>query len=118
MLKTGILSPCINSLLSRIRHTNTIVIADRGFPFGRKLKRSTFRWWTTSQGRSRYCAIQANFVIGRIISGVLRGHREYPITRESHLELKTRVPHTIGLIRTGDSTLTICQFDPRIGIGL
>ena len=34
MLKTGILNPQINSLLSRVRQTNTLVIADRGFPFG------------------------------------------------------------------------------------
>ena len=33
MLKGGILNPAINSLLSRVRHTNTLVIADRGFPF-------------------------------------------------------------------------------------
>ena len=33
MLKSGILNPEINSLLSRVRHTNTLVIADRGFPF-------------------------------------------------------------------------------------
>ena len=33
MLKTGILNPHINFLLSRIRHTNTLVVADRGFPF-------------------------------------------------------------------------------------
>ncbi len=33
MLKNGILNPAINSLVSRIRHTNTLVIADRGFPF-------------------------------------------------------------------------------------
>ena len=33
MLKTGILNPALNSLLSRVRHTNTLVIADRGFPF-------------------------------------------------------------------------------------
>src|SRR5476651_2668553 len=33
MLKTGILNPQVNSLLSRVRHTNTLVIADRGFPF-------------------------------------------------------------------------------------
>ena len=33
MLKTGILNPQINSLLGRVRHTNTLVIADRGFPF-------------------------------------------------------------------------------------
>jgi len=33
MLKSGILNPKVNSLLSRVRHTNTLVIADRGFPF-------------------------------------------------------------------------------------
>lgn len=33
MLKTGILNPRILSLLARARHTNTLVIADRGFPF-------------------------------------------------------------------------------------
>src|SRR4051812_6819492 len=33
MLNTGILNPAINSLVSRVRHTNTLVIADRGFPF-------------------------------------------------------------------------------------
>ena len=33
MLKTGILNPQFNALLSRVRHTNTLVIADRGFPF-------------------------------------------------------------------------------------
>jgi D-ribose pyranase len=33
MIKTGILNPQINSLLSRVRHTNTMVIADRDFPF-------------------------------------------------------------------------------------
>ena len=35
MLKTGILNPQLNSLLSRVRHTNLLVIADRGFPTGR-----------------------------------------------------------------------------------
>jgi len=33
MIKTGILNPQILSLLARVRHTNTLVIADRGFPF-------------------------------------------------------------------------------------
>src|SRR5512140_109475 len=33
MLKQGILNPQINSLLARVRHTNTLVISDRGFPF-------------------------------------------------------------------------------------
>ena len=33
MLRNGILNPHILDLLARIRHTNTLVIADRGFPF-------------------------------------------------------------------------------------
>ena len=33
MLKTGILNPAVLSLLARVRHTNILVIADRGFPF-------------------------------------------------------------------------------------
>ena len=33
MLMYGILNPQINSLLARVRHTNMLVIADRGFPF-------------------------------------------------------------------------------------
>ena len=32
MLKSGILNPNVLSLLGRFRHTNTLVIADRGFP--------------------------------------------------------------------------------------
>ncbi len=41
MLKTGILNPQVNALLARVRHTNTLVIADRGFP----------SWPTKSAGR-------------------------------------------------------------------
>jgi D-ribose pyranase len=33
VIKTGILNPSIQSLLCRVRHTNLLVIADRGFPF-------------------------------------------------------------------------------------
>ena len=32
MLIIGILNPALNSLLARVRHTNTLVIVDRGFP--------------------------------------------------------------------------------------
>ena len=33
MLNARVLNPAILSLLARVRHTNSIVIADRGFPF-------------------------------------------------------------------------------------
>ena len=38
MLVRGILNPQLASLLARIRHTNTLVIADRGFPFWPELE--------------------------------------------------------------------------------
>jgi D-ribose pyranase len=33
MIQTGILNPDLLSLLARIRHTNTLVIADWAFPY-------------------------------------------------------------------------------------
>lgn len=33
MYRTGILNPDILHLLARVRHTNRLVIADRGFPY-------------------------------------------------------------------------------------
>ena len=38
MVKSGILNPRINSLFSLVRHTNTLVIADRGFPFWKEVE--------------------------------------------------------------------------------
>ena len=32
MIRAGILNPQILSLVARVRHTNMLVIADRGFP--------------------------------------------------------------------------------------
>lgn len=33
MIAQGIINPHVLSLLARVRHTNMLVIADRGFPF-------------------------------------------------------------------------------------
>ena len=119
MLRSGILNPQINSLLSRIRHTNTLVIADRGFPY-----------WPTIETVDLSLvddiprvldvlrAIRINFVIGRITMAeefrqhnapeVIREFSEYmtdvDIQFEPHIEFKKRVPLSIGLIRTGDTT--------------
>jgi len=60
--------PQINSLLSRVRHTNTLLITDRGFPY-----------WPTIRNRGSFLgrrhprvldvlrAIRLNFTIGRIV---------------------------------------------------
>ncbi|MGA2272320.1 MAG: RbsD/FucU domain-containing protein [Bryobacteraceae bacterium] len=118
MLKTGILNPAINSLISRVRHTNTLVIADRGFPFWPRLETvdiSLVDDIPTVLDVMR--AIRANFVAGRAfmaeeflaangndvrlefeqaLSGV-------PLVFEPHVQFKQRVPDAIGLIRTGDT---------------
>src|SRR6478672_2745461 len=76
MLKTGILNPQINSLLSRVRHTNMLVIADRGFPFWPMIETVDIALIdgipTVMQV---FQAIQANFVIGEVI--MAREFREY-----------------------------------------
>jgi len=58
MIKTGILNPQINSLLSRVRHTNTLVIADRGFPFWPMIETQASGWEST--GASAKCANREN----------------------------------------------------------
>lgn len=119
MLRSGILNPAINSLLSRVRHTNTLVIADRGFPFWPHIETIDISLVDdVPRVMDVLAAIKANFAIGRVFaaeefltansvqttSALENALLGIPITFESHLELKKRVPHAIGLIRTGDTT--------------
>jgi D-ribose pyranase len=119
MLRTGILNPAINSLLSRVRHTNTLVIADRGFPYWPQLETvdiSLVDDIPTVLDVLR--AIRANFVVGQFymaeefrernaaavieaLEAVIAGR---PLTFERHVEFKRRIPSAIGLIRTADTT--------------
>ena len=119
MLRTGILNPHINSLLSRVRHTNTLVIADQGFPFWPQIETVDISLVDDiPRVLDVLRAVRANFVIGRIFlaeefqfanasekcdefMGSLDG---IPVSLEPHVELKKRVPAAIGLIRTGDTT--------------
>ena len=118
MLKTGILNPHILSLLARVRHTNTLVIADRGFPFWPQIETvdiSLVDNLPTVLDVLR--ALRPNFVIGKAwmaqeflgandkktqttFAEALKG---ISLTHEPHVEFKKRVPHAIGLIRTGDT---------------
>ena len=119
MLKTGILNPHINHLLSRVRHTNTLVIADRGFPFWPQIETVDISLIddvpTVLQVLN---AIRQNFVMGRawmakeflknntaaIRAAFAEGLRGIPVVYERHVEFKKRVPTVIGLIRTADTT--------------
>ena len=119
MLKTGILNPHVLDLLARVRHTNTLVIADRGFPFWPQIEtvdislvddvptvldvlnaqRPNFNigqaWMAREFKRENTKKMQYAFA---------RGLKRIPLTFEPHVQFKKRVPAAIGLIRTGDTT--------------
>ncbi len=118
MLKSGILNPQILSLLSRVRHTNALVIADRGFPYWPMIETVDISL-VDDQPRvlDVLQAIRQNFVIGQAymarefteaneeetISGFQRALHGIPLAYEPHDTFKKRVPAAIGLIRTGDT---------------
>jgi D-ribose pyranase len=118
MLKTGILNPQINSLLSRVRHTNTLVIADRGFPFWPMIETVDI---SLVDGVPSVLdvlrAIRGNFAIGKAWMAeeflqnntdevrllFAQGLSGIALFHVPHVDFKKRVPLAIGLIRTGDT---------------
>jgi D-ribose pyranase len=120
VLKTGILNPAINSLVSRIRHTNTLVIADRGFPFWPQIETVDISLIDDiPRVLDVLLAIRKNFVVGQafmaeeFLKANQPGTRDafaaalegVPTLYEPHVVFKNRVPHAIGLIRTSDTIL-------------
>lgn len=118
MLKTGILNPDINALLSRVRHTNTLVIADRGFPFWPMIETVDISLVDDVPTVLQVLeAIRPVFIIGQaymaqefleentpaVQARFRSAFGEIPVAYEPHEVFKTRVPHAIGLIRTGDT---------------
>ena len=119
MLKSGILNPAILSLLARIRHTNLLVIADRGFPYWPTIEtvdislvdgipsvvqvvnalRPAYDFTQAYMAQEFLAentpAVQAQFKAA--LAGI-------PLAYEPHVDFKKRVPQAIGLIRTGDIT--------------
>ncbi len=119
MLKTGILNPQINSLLARVRHTNMLVIADRGFPSWPMIETVDISLMDDIPTVLQVlAAIRPNFDISHIYMAeefrtennlknqehFADGSAGIPVTFEPHSEFKKRVPQAIGLIRTGDTT--------------
>ena len=119
MLKTGILNPSINSLLSRVRHTNTLVIADRGFPFWPQIETIDISLVDDiPRVLDVVQALRNNFVVAQffmaeeflqvnpaevkaVFASALEG---VPVIYEPHVVFEKRVPNAIGLIRTADTT--------------
>jgi D-ribose pyranase len=119
MINSGILNPRILSLLARVRHTNALVIADRGFPFWPQIEtvdvsvvddlptvlqvlaavrgnfNATQAFMAREFQKNNSAATRASFA--KALAGV-------PTKFEPHVQFKKRVPGAIGLIRTGDTT--------------
>jgi D-ribose pyranase len=119
VINSGILNPRILSLLARIRHTNALVIADRGFPFWPQIEtvdislldnlptvlqvlvavRENFHaaqaYMAREFQKNNSAATRASFA--KRLAGI-------PTKFEPHIQFKKRVPNAIGLIRTGDTT--------------
>ena len=118
MLRNGILNPNLLHLLSRVRHTNTLVIADRGFPFWSMIETVDISLVDDLPTVLEVLeALRPNFVIGKawMASEFLQHNQQdvqqrfaaalegIELTHEPHMEFKRRVPNAIGLIRTGDT---------------
>jgi len=119
MIKHGILNPQLLALLARVRHTNALVIADRGFPSWPMIEtvdlsvvddlptvlqliaavranhQFTQAFQATEFLENNPAAVREKFAAA--LTGV-------PLVFEPHVAFKQRVPHAIGLIRTGDTT--------------
>jgi len=118
MLNTTILNPQILSLIARVRHTNALVIADRGFPFWPQIETVDISLTNDIPAvlqvlgalRADFHAVQAYMAreflkhnpaatraaFAKALAGI-------PMTHEPHARFKQRVPEAIGLIRTGDT---------------
>lgn len=119
MLKQGILNPALAALLCRFRHTNLIVIADRGFPYWPGVDTVDISLANDIPTvRQVMAAIAEHYVIGAAFmakefqmensSRILADYEALlpgvEIRFEEHLQFKKRVPQSIGVIRTGDTT--------------
>jgi D-ribose pyranase len=118
MINHGILNPQILSLLARIRHTNALVIADRGFPFWPMIETvdvsvvndlpTVIQLIAAARANHNFTqAFQAEEFLKNNTPAVRQKFaaalKSVPTTFEPHVEFKKRVPHAIGLIRTGDT---------------
>jgi D-ribose pyranase len=119
MLNTGILNPQLLSLLARVRHTNALVISDRGFPFWPMIETvdislvdglpTVLQVLAAVRANGSYNQaymaqeFQGNNSVATC-TAFANGLSGITTKFEPHVEFKKRVPGAIGLIRTGDTT--------------
>ena len=118
MINHGILNPQILSLLARVRHTNALVIGDRGFPFWPMIETVDVSVVDDLPTVLQLiAAVRANhhFTQAFMAREFLKNNSKQTqqkfrsallgvaVKFEPHVEFKKRVPQAIGLIRTGDT---------------
>lgn len=119
MIINGILNPAINELLCRVRHTNTLIISDRGFPtfpgvhvidisLIADIPRVTdVLHAVRANFRSEVATMAEEFVGAHPADVEARYHQALEgmiIKRIPHITLKEEALKTVGIIRTGDTT--------------
>lgn len=119
MLTGKILNPHLLSLLARVRHTNALVIADRGFPFWPEIETVDISLvddvptvlQVLAAVRGQFHASSAFMANEFLEQNTPEIHKRFALAlegihtrHEPHVEFKKRVPKAIGLIRTGDTT--------------
>ena len=116
MLQSGILNPHLLALLARVRHTNTLVIADSMFPHWPGLVEVDLSLiYGVPTVPQVVAAVLANWKCGTAwMAAEFAAHND-PATQaefqgafgavkptfEPHLSLKARVPKALGLIQIG-----------------
>lgn len=118
MLVQGILNPNVLSLLARVRHTNALVIADRGFPCWPMVETVDISLVDgVPTVLQVLAAVRRNFVVAEaymaeeflqanppaVRKAFAAGLKGAAVVHEPHAMFKQRVPAAIGLIRTGDT---------------
>jgi D-ribose pyranase len=118
MLNTRILNPGLLSLLARVRHTNAVVIADRGFPFWPQIETVDISLADNIPTVLQVLAVMRRdfhaasaFMAHEFLehntpevrARFAQALEDIHVTHEPHVEFKKRVPAAIGLIRTGDT---------------
>ena len=119
MIRSGIVNPQLLGLLARIRHTNTLVIADRGFPSWPMIDCVDLSLRDNIPTVAQVLiAVKAQWAFSNIWMAKEFCEEGTPETLaelnhivalssirfEPHVELKRRVPQATGIIRTADCT--------------
>jgi D-ribose pyranase len=119
MIQTGILNPRLLSLVARVRHTNCLVIADRGFPFWPDIETLDLSLVDNIPTVLQVvAALRSNVLIARAwmaqefvqandqatLARFQIALKNVPLDFEPHAKFKKRVPTAIGLVRTADTT--------------